>query len=484
MRVLKNPILILILVISLSLGFTSLTRGHDWGDDFASYIMQGESILNGDVTGFIKQNMFTIQNSSFLLGPVTYPWGYPLLLTPVLALNGLHPLPLKIPDLIFFIGFLICLYFLIKDRLTTTESLLLVALFAFNPTLIQFLDQILSDIPFLFFVFLGLLIVATSKLSGWKTVGLGVILFFPFFVRTTGIILLASFLAYNAIQFYYEIKERKAIFINSLLSVLTFGLLWLLTTLLFPSAQSTYIEQLKGLTLDILIHNNIPGYFHLFVNFFENIPNPAGIYVGIYYVLIVFFLLGAWTQRRTDQLLLIFFVLYLVAILFWPEWQGIRFIFPLLPLFFYFAFQGIKALVHRLPEKSQPISNRISYGFWLIIISAFLFNSSASAYANLKDNRQINGPFDSYSMEVYNFIKTKTPTQSIIVFYKPRAMSLFTGHNTLLSTECGRLSLGNYVVISKKADNSQLSPNQIDECGLGLKDVFENRRFIIYQVPK
>src|SRR5436190_20153533 len=155
MRVSKNLFLILIIVISLLIGLATLTRGHDWGDDFASYIMQGQSILNGDVAGFIKQNTFTIQNSSFLIGPVAYPWGYPLILMPAFAINGIHPLTLKIPGLIFFSVFLICLYFLIKDRLTAIESLLIIALFAFNPALIQFLDHILSDIPFLFFIFFG-----------------------------------------------------------------------------------------------------------------------------------------------------------------------------------------------------------------------------------------------------------------------------------------------------------------------------------------
>lgn len=481
MRVLKNPILILILIlgISLALAFASLTRGHDWGDDFAAYIMQSQSILHGSVAEFIQQNTFTIQNSSILIGPVTYPWGYPLLLTPALALNGLHPLSLKIPGLIFFAGFLICLYILIKNRLTPAASLLLVALFAFNPTMLQFLNQILSDIPFLFFVILGLLFITTFQPSGWKSIGMGLILFFPFFIRTTGIILLASVLLDNAIKFYFLQKERKQIFVNTVLSVFSFGLAWLATSLVFPNAQSTYFEQLKELT-PAIFKAAISYNFHLFGSFL----GTSYIWTMIYYVLFLFFVIGAWTRRQVDQPLPIFFVLYFIAILFWPEWQGIRFIFPLLPLFFYFAFQGIKALNQQLPEESQSIANRISYGFWLIIISVFLFSSTTAAYTNLKDNRQANGPFDSYSMDVYNFIKTKTPTQGIIVFYKPRAMRLFTDHNTLMSTDCGRLTLGDYVVISKKADNSQLSPDQIDECGLGLKDVFENRRFIIYEIPK
>src|SRR5215510_12316687 len=146
MRTNQNLFLIILVLISLVLGSSTLTRGHEWGDDFASYIMQGQSILNGVTNQFIKQNTFTILKSSFQIGPIAYPWGYPLILTPVLILKGVHPLALKIPGLLFFAGFLICLYFLTKDRLPPTESLLLVSLFAFSPVFIKFLDQILSDI--------------------------------------------------------------------------------------------------------------------------------------------------------------------------------------------------------------------------------------------------------------------------------------------------------------------------------------------------
>ena len=170
--------------------------------------------------------------------------------------------------------------------------------------------------------------------------------------------------------------------------------------------------------------------------------------------------------------------------LFWPEWQGLRFIFPLLPVFVYFAFQGIITAISKLPEKYQPFSQGVSYIFWLVIIGVFLINSRTAAYTNLKDDRKINGPFDPVSSDVYNFIRSETPPDSVIVFYKPRAMRLFTDRDTFMSTECERLTLGDYVVISYKAENSQVPPNEIDGCALPLLRVFENQRFIVYELPK
>src|SRR6185369_17007682 len=103
----RNSLLIFIILLSIAIGSATLTRGHEWGDDFASYIMQAQSILDGKANEFIQRNTFTVFESSFQIGPIAYPWGYPLLLTPVIILKGIHALALKLPGLFLFAGFLI-----------------------------------------------------------------------------------------------------------------------------------------------------------------------------------------------------------------------------------------------------------------------------------------------------------------------------------------------------------------------------------------
>jgi hypothetical protein len=481
MRDVRNPALIVIILVSLLISSATLTRGHEWGDDFASYIMQAQSILDGSPAEFIEHNAFTILESSFQLGPVAYPWGYPLILTPALLLKGVHALTLKLPGLFLFAGFLVCVYLWTKNRLTPTEGLLLVSVFAFNPTLLKFLDQILSDIPLLFFTSLGLLLIMKSgpEDSLWKYLALGGVLFLAFFVRTTGVILLASYLVLQLRAFLSDKKARRAILRNSLVTILIFLLLWLGTSLIFPNGQGSYLEQLKGLTPTVF-KDNVSRYFYVFASFFGTGP----LWNYLYYAALVFFLIGTWTRRGTDQPFIIFFALYFIAMLFWPEWQGLRFIFPLLPIFMYFVFQGIRFTINQLPDKYQPFSQGVFYGVWLLLIAFFLFQSGTRAYGNLKEDRRINGPFDPYSSDVYNFIRAETPPDSVIVFWKPRAMRLFTDRDTFMSTECDRLPLGDFVVISKKAENSQIPPDEIGQCDLTLNMVFENQRFIIYEVPQ
>jgi hypothetical protein len=182
--------------------------------------------------------------------------------------------------------------------------------------------------------------------------------------------------------------------------------------------------------------------------------------------------------------ILLFFIFYYSAMVIWPEWQGVRFVFPVLPIFIYFVFQGIKAIIGRLPERSQSVSTWIPSLLWIALAGIFLFNSGTRAYSNLQNNRKINWPFDSYSDEVFRYIQNETPPDSIIIFFKPRAMRLFSDRDSIMVLECESLLKGDYFAQHKNWEYSQILPDEVEACNLSLETVFENQRFIVYEVPK
>ena len=481
---LRNPLLIIILLISLVIGSSHLTHGHEWGDDFAAYIMQAKGIAHGDMQEFVEHNRITIYQSSSQIGPVAYPWGYPLLLTPIYALRGISPISLKLPGLIFFAGFLICFYLLMRTRLTRTERLILVSLFAFNPLLIAFLDQILSDIPFLFFSTLALLLMTKgNKLSPLGYAALGMVLAFTFFIRTVGFLLLASFLIVETYRAWKRRTDRQFVtdlFRNILIVSITFGMFWAVYALVFPGGSESYFDQLRGFKIETALRFAM-DYVQLFSAFF----GQSAVWKFLYYVFFLLFLIGLWSRRRDDFDLIVFFSLWMLMLITWPIWQGPRFIFPLLPIFIYFTFQGMKLAITALPETYHQPGQRVVFGFWMLLTGVFLLNSSVGAAANLQNNRSINGPFDPFSTQVYDYVKEKTPPESMIVFFKPRAMRLMTDHDSLMSTECSRMSLGDYIVLSRKVgENQQIAPEEIASCNLPLEEVLRNRRFIIFEILK
>lgn len=169
----------------------------------------------------------------------------------------------------------------------------------------------------------------------------------------------------------------------------------------------------------------------------------------------------------------------------YPYWQGPRYIFPLLPIFIYFAFQGMKFAIGKLSEKYQAMGQRAMYGFWTVIAIYFLVTSSVLAYDNVRTGRQINGPFDPLSMEVYQWIKNETPPTSVLIFFKPRVMRLMTERPSIYINQCDGMLKGDYLVLSKKVGaNGQVPPEEIGKCSLPLDAMFNNRRFIIYKIEK
>jgi hypothetical protein len=321
-----------------------------------------------------------------------------------------------------------------------------------------------------------------GKRSLLHYIGIGTAIFFTTFMRVTGILLLGCFLI---VEFFRLLANRSnrdivlEIIKGSAIVCFAFLVLWITNLLLFPSGGESYFSQYADLIETA--RAAIPAYFNVFSYFFGNTQG----WKYLYYLVFIFFLLGAWKQCRQEPIFLLFFILWIVVHITYPYFQGPRYIFPLLPIFIYFAFQGMKFLIARLPEKYHRLGQAAVYGFWILIAGVFLVQSSLTAYANLRNQRGINGPFDPYSTEVYSYIKEKTPPESVVVFFKPRVMVMMTEHPTIMSIECARIRKGDYLVLSRKVGkNQQIPPEEIDACHLPLDQVLKNNRFVVYKIQK
>ncbi|PWH11952.1 MAG: hypothetical protein DDG60_15600 [Anaerolineae bacterium] len=475
-------ILTLILLISTTLSFAMLTRGHPWWDDFASYVMQARAILNGDMGEFVRRNAFTIQNSSYPPGPIAYPWGYPLLLAPVVALFGIHPLALKLVAIAFYALFLLIFFLLARTLLTESEALLLTAVLAFNPALLLANDLILSDIPFLTVSTLGVLLIdrwrktAPDFLSG---LAIGLTIFSATFLRANGILLFIPLAV--ALLFRYGVEWKPTL--RQLLPPLgAFGVLSLAAAWIFPNGQDSYLSHFSMFSLPRLWDNFL---FYLWLPSWAFNEIPAG--VVFYPLLAVCLLFSVALHWKRDLAIHAYSLATLALFILWPERQGLRFIYPILPFLFIFAFEGMKLALERLPAGWQARASRLATGFWGILLLLSLGTSVHLAWGNLAAERAINGPFDEFSYDLYEFIREETPAEAVIVFVRPRALRLFTDRDSFMTTRCEDLSKGSYVALHEKLGNiGQIAPEQIATCpDVRLEEVFNNRRFTVYRIfPK
>lgn len=74
----KDIIIIALVFLSLLINFLSFNKVQDWGDDFAAYVMQAKTVHDGSYSE-LERN---IKRNDFILN---YPWGFPVLISPVIA---------------------------------------------------------------------------------------------------------------------------------------------------------------------------------------------------------------------------------------------------------------------------------------------------------------------------------------------------------------------------------------------------------------
>jgi len=69
--------------------YASHRSGHWWGDDWALYIRQAQGLLDADPGRVFDENRFAIEASRGApFSPTVYPWGFPALLSPAVAIVG------------------------------------------------------------------------------------------------------------------------------------------------------------------------------------------------------------------------------------------------------------------------------------------------------------------------------------------------------------------------------------------------------------
>lgn len=122
-------------------------NGHTQGDDFALYLRQARSIFDGDVGDVLADNRFTVTNSASGFSPFSYPWGWPLLLSPFVKLWGYDYDKLKLLEVAAFCTWLVLVHGVVRRRIGRPLALAVTAVVGTAPALLAHTDQLLSEYP-------------------------------------------------------------------------------------------------------------------------------------------------------------------------------------------------------------------------------------------------------------------------------------------------------------------------------------------------
>jgi len=368
----------------------TLRPGQGWGDDFAMYILQARNIASGHwnaPTGYIY-------NPHVVKGPPAYPPLFPVLLAPLYRIWGLNLTPMKIEVVLLFFAALFLVFEFCSRQVGFRYAAAIVAVLALSPYFWGFKENIVSDLPFLFFLMLAMLAIDSGGLAA------AVAVYLCFAMRTAGIALVPC-LAWAA-----RSRSRRAW--GALAgAILLIGV----HSLVFRGAGG-YLDYLSAPWR--ALPRQMIAYDWTLRNKFFGIASPV---LGIPLLAVLLALSAAGLVARLKKRVStadVFVFSYGCMVAVWTADEDVRFLIPLLPFWLLYVAEGLRTL----PRRAERAAG--------IALAAVILVGFASAYARV-DMYPLRGAWNNPPFDrVAEYIRAETPRDAVFVFAKPRALTLVT----------------------------------------------------------
>jgi 4-amino-4-deoxy-L-arabinose transferase-like glycosyltransferase len=486
-RQIEARLFIIIFFVIALVYLTTMYPDQGWGDDFAQYIHQAMNIVQGksmQETGYIYSR-YTPQ-----LGPRVYPPGFPLLLAPVYALFGLDIRAFQIEIVLMQLVSLLVIYRLYRRDTTHPTALILLIMMGLSPYFVSFKRDIMSDVPFMLFCVGFLLWVDVAytqqRFTPASTLVAVLLAFACYLVRTIGLVALAALLLSDVIRF-----RRPTRFAVSIIGG-TFVLI-LVSRWVFGGGEESYLDQFANYTPQIIIQN-IDHYLIKSIRGFWAGPSItyAQLTVPILWLVAIPLVIYGFMRRarRSSLLIELFFVFYLATILIWPSVQELRFLYPILPLFLLYVGIGFEGVFEQVRRRANF---RVARGIAIIAALAILsIYAVRTGDVIASEGFLTEGPYTQPAQGLFEYIRQATSDNAIFVFYKPRALSLYTNRaastfpytaSTFEAADYLSELGADYAIVK----NDESRPNNvlasfIDARPAAFELVFSNQDFRVYRI--
>jgi 4-amino-4-deoxy-L-arabinose transferase-like glycosyltransferase len=412
----RGQILGFILAIGVgALYFFTLREGHDWGGDFAQYIAHAKNIADGRD---YADTEYLYNRGMAFIGPPTYPPVLPIILSPVQFFldTDLHAMKAVLVALAAVAVYMV--FSATRPYLGDRLALLSTVVIWLNPTMWELKESILSEIPFILFVYTSFVIFNRIDTTGGITIRqvmlacvAGIVVYLAYGTRSVGLLLLPALLGFDVIQ-------HRKIRMTSLIVVATFALFYGVQVLTAHS-DAGYADSLAAAPIRITsgwTPDNVFIYAKSFGYFFP-MPFVYPLQVAIFLLVLVLGVIGFARQLfRHIGALEIFFTLYVLALIFLPFVQSPRYVTPIFPLIVFYLVLGIQAVLHRF----RNIGRGVAAAIGVTVAITYGIGFASTTYGKMDY-----GVEKPESVALFTEIRQRLPANAIIIFQKPRVMALF-----------------------------------------------------------
>jgi hypothetical protein len=397
------------LVIVLTIGafhFCTIRDGHDWGDDFAMYILQARNLITG---GPLPPTEYVYDRTASAVGPPFYPPGFPVLLAPVIATFGLNVYAMKAEQVIFLTAALLFIFALAFMRLGAATACAVVAILGASPLLWEVKDTVTSDIPFLLLSSAALVLITYAESREWRDEWVGLVaaiaVYAAIATRTVGWALIpamASFaITHRALP---PVLKRSLLLVAGLVAIQYAAI----------HSKGSYFDQLTQSPLRIFAYNAKEYAFHFGRSILR--LRMSALELPFTVTVLLLGVVGFWRAcRREIRALEVFTAAYLLLILFWPGDASPRLLLPVLAPIALLFWEGMNSL---------PVRFRQGCVAMMLAITAFGY---VHFYTRMPRGPIQGGITDQDFSAVCAHISNAVPSETVILFKKPRLAGLMTG---------------------------------------------------------
>lgn len=483
------PVIVLAAIFFLPLIFIGTHTSHDWGDDFAQYIHQAVNIVDGipqSETGYI----YNIQNPGF--GPQAYPIGFPLLLVPVygIAGNSIPAFTTFISMIYVVLGLLMVIFY--RNYFSWITALVLTLIFLYNPQMILFKREIMSDIPFTAFLVLSFILYRKLKPGNLKQlIILALLTGFMLTIRPAGIVFVAAIIVEQIASFSKRITSFRNFMIRTGIYItIPVAVYFTLNSTLFnvPSSGSIHDYLLYVNSGNLL--TSFPENFSHLIEVFRFLYVPeAGIFRGFSLLLgsvMATMTLFGFLKRMLQgpELTEWFFIFYIIMLLVLPNnFSSFRLMVPLGFMFLMYAAVGLKLI--RMPAEITTCQKAAISGMLVML----LFMPGIINIARSQNNI-LEGPQRETSVEAFYYISKNVPAEEVVVFAKPRALALYAGCQSMADPLTSNPTLFHTQILKAQASYLLIHTDLTAETmkrytrvmQKRLNRQWENKDFVLYKI--
>lgn len=413
--------LILFLFSAVPVFFINIQNTHDWGDDFAQYLMQARNIVEDrpqNDNGYVHDSIVSH------VALKAYPAGWPLILSKIYVRYGLNMVPYNYLMSAMLVIFAAGCFLFFSRFVKNHFAFLMAIIILYNPWCIQFKKEILSDLPFAAcaLLYLHFLLNCEKKINVLAAALFAAVMIN---IRAAGWAFILSHASYSIFVFLKE-KNKVKLFESIFISATALIIYIFINTKLYPTQGGSFIHFYADAAVSFNPAKSLAVNLHYYTEVFGYFLSPPGVLTGFIASLAKIFgcatfFIGLFLQPRNKIRFQEFWLGgYLLLILFYPYSQsGVRFLLPVLPVIIMYCIDGSRFLIQQL---SLP-KTKIIYGSMLLMFISYIPETKKII---TQSNKPLDGPYLETSREMIQYLQQHLPPASTVAFYKPRALSLFT----------------------------------------------------------